>query len=130
MMGLSLIITIPHTAIGLLLVYATLAGLLNRTVITVTFEFLVVWNGPVPWWGNRRVPIDELARLYCHKDSDAEEHGGAEERGGDCVYGVYALTKGANEIELVTELGAAEAQFILQELEHWLRIGGAGAAVS
>src|SRR5262249_20227192 len=40
---------LPHVAIGLLLVYATLAGLLNRTVIKVTSEFLTVWHGPVPW---------------------------------------------------------------------------------
>src|SRR5947209_2639167 len=32
---LAIIITIPHAAIGLLLVYATLAGLLNQTVVTV-----------------------------------------------------------------------------------------------
>src|SRR5262249_39372883 len=34
-MWLALLITIPHGAIGLLLVYATLAGLLNRTVIKI-----------------------------------------------------------------------------------------------
>src|SRR5262249_46494214 len=66
---LALIIPIPHTAVGLLLVYATLAGLLNRTVIEVTSESLTVRQGPLPWWGNRTLPTDELDRLDCDRDS-------------------------------------------------------------
>src|SRR5262245_48532108 len=38
MMWLAMIICIPHVAVGLLLVYFTLAGLLNRTLIHVTSE--------------------------------------------------------------------------------------------
>jgi hypothetical protein len=68
---------IPFVAIGLLLVYATLAGLLNRTVIKVTSDFLTVWQGPVPWWGNRRLRVDELERLYCHKDTTSVKDGGS-----------------------------------------------------
>jgi hypothetical protein len=121
MMWISLIFTIPHTAVGLLLVYGTLAGLLNQTVITVTSEFLTVRNGPVPWWGNRRVPTDELERLYCCKESDSAERGWE-----DCVYGVTALTKGADKVELVTDLDGDQALFIQQELERWLKIGAHG----
>jgi hypothetical protein len=113
-MWLPIIVLIPHAGIGVLLVYATLAGLLNRTVIKVTSEFLTVRNGPVPWWGNRRLPIDELERLYCEKDTDPEKQGWT------YVYGVHALTKAASKVDLVTELERAQALFIKQELDRWL----------
>jgi hypothetical protein len=117
---LAILITIPHGAIGALLVYATLAGFLNRTVIKVTSELLTVRHGPVPWWGNRRLPIDELERLYCDQDTDSAE------RGHRYVYRVNALTKGASKVDLVTELDRAQALFIKQELARWLNIDDYG----
>ena len=114
MMWLAMIICIPHVAVGLLLVYATLAGLLNRTLIKVTSGFLTVRQGPVPWWGNRSMQLDDLERVYCDKDTDPEKQGRTD------VYGVHALTTAASKVDLVTELDRAEALFIKQELERWL----------
>jgi hypothetical protein len=114
-MWFAMIWCIPHAAVGLLLVYATLAGLLNRTVITVTSERLTVWHGPVPWWGNRKLPLDELERLSCHKDTAPESQGGT------YVYGVKVLTKGAGEVDFITDLDSAQALFVKQEVERWLR---------
>jgi hypothetical protein len=111
-----MIIMIFHVAVGLLLIYATLAGLLNRTVIKVTSEFLSVRHGPVPWWGNRRLPVDGLERLSCDKDTDPETQKWT------YVYGVHALTKGGSKVDLVTELDRAQALFIKEELERWLNI--------
>lgn len=118
---LAIIITIPHAAVGALLVYATLAGLLNRTVVKVTSEFLTVRHGPVPWFGNRRMRVDELERLSCDTDTGPEKHGWR------YVYGVNALTKGASKVDLITELDSAQALFIKQELERWLSIDDHGA---
>src|SRR5262249_28646057 len=67
-MWFAIVWSIPFVAVGLLLLYATLAGLLNRTVIRVTSESLTVWQGPMPWWGNRRLLIDELGPLFCDRD--------------------------------------------------------------
>jgi hypothetical protein len=125
---LAIIFTIPHAAIGLLLVYATLAGLLNRTVVKVTSELITVRHGPVPSFGNRTLQVDELERLSFHKDTDPEK------RGWRYVYGVNALTKGASKVDLITELDSDQALFIKQEIERWLHIedrrGGAGKAVA
>ena len=121
---LGVIICLPHAAIGLFLIYATLAGFLNRTVIKVTSELLTVWQGPVPYWGSHRsVPIDELERLDCDKAIDPETD---KEKHGPYVYGVYALTKEGNKVDLVTGLDRAEALFVQQELERWLKIGAHG----
>jgi hypothetical protein len=118
----ALIITLPHGAVGLALIYLTLAAVLNRTVITVTSESITVRTGPLPWSGNRSLPSDELEHLYCDKVSDEEE--GAR----SSSYSVKGLTKGGSEVELVTDLDTrSEALFIIQELERWLKIGGPSA---
>jgi hypothetical protein len=122
MMWLAILITLPHGAIGLLLVYGTLAGLLNRTVVKVTSEFVTARNGPVPWWGNRRLPIDEIERLFCDRDPDA-----ADSRSSN-VCRVNAQTKAGSQVDLVTELDRAQALFIKQELERWLNSEDHGAA--
>jgi hypothetical protein len=112
-------------AIGLFFVYATLAILLNRTIIKVTSEFITVRHGPLPWWGNRSLPIDELEELYCYKHTRRDSV--------SVWYSVNALTKGAKKVDLVTDLhNVAEALFIKQELKRWLKIDddGVGRAFS
>jgi hypothetical protein len=115
-MWLAILITIPHGAIGVYLVYAMVAALLNRTVVKVTSECVTVRNGPVPWWGNRELPTDEVERLYCDQDP------GSARRGGRYAYRVNALTKAASKVDLVTNLDRAQAWFIYQELERWLNV--------
>jgi len=107
-------------AIGLFFIYVTLTVLLNRTLIKVTSEFITVRHGPLPWWGNRSLPIDELEGLYCYKHTYRKDSASA-------WYCVNAMTKGAKKVELVTDLhNVAEALFIKQELERWLKIDGGG----
>jgi hypothetical protein len=113
-MWFAIVFTLPHAVIGLLLVYATLAGLLNRTVVKVTSECVLVRQGPMPWWGNRRLPLDELERLFCDQDNALAEHGRR------YVCRVNAMTKEASKVELVADLDSAQALFIKQEIEHWL----------
>jgi hypothetical protein len=118
-MWLSVIFCAPHVALGLLFVYATLALFLNRTVIKATSEFITVRHGPLPWWGNRSLPLDELEGLYCYKHTRKDSV--------SVWYSVNALTKGAKKVELVTDLHkVAEALFIKQELERWLKIDDGG----
>jgi hypothetical protein len=118
-MWFAMIWCLPHVCVGLFLIYATLAGLLNRTVIKVTSEFLTVRHGPVPsFYGNRSMRIDELERLSCEEETDPETHGRI------YVYGVHGLTKGGSKVDLITELDDAQALFIQQELERWLKIAG------
>jgi hypothetical protein len=130
-MWLAMAICLPHAAVGLLLVYGTLAGLLNRTVIEVTAEFITVWQGPVPWWGNVRVPIDEIEQLDCGREPDPEEkETGPPKRRGSSLYRVTAVTRGAGTVELVTELDRAQALFIRQQLACWLNLGAGQEVVS
>jgi hypothetical protein len=117
-MWFAMVWCLPHVCVGVLLLYATLAGFLNRTVIKVTSESLTVRNGPVPWFGNRSMRIDELERLSCENETDPESQSWI------YTYGVYGLTKGGGKVDLITELDDAQALFIKQELECWLRNAG------
>lgn len=108
----------PFAAVGLLLVYGTLAGLLNRTVIKATSEFITVWNGPLPWWGNRRLAVGDVERLYWHRAA-------SEEWKESSFWSVSAQTKGVGNLELVSDIDdLVQAQFVTQELERWLKIDG------
>ena len=51
-------------AVGLLLTYAGLAGLLNRTEITVDRGALSVRHGPLPAPGRREIPAGEVRQLF------------------------------------------------------------------
>jgi hypothetical protein len=103
----------PHAVIGALLLYGTLALLLNRTIIKATSEFLTVRNGPVPWFGNRTLAVAELARLHCQQDDKKEGEA-------SCSYSIHALEKGGRRVELVDKLGRDQALFIMQKLERRL----------
>ncbi|MFL5338787.1 MAG: hypothetical protein ACJ8F7_01355 [Gemmataceae bacterium] len=104
-----------HLMVGVLLVYATLAGLLNRTVVKLTPEFLTVWNGPLPWWGDVQLPLGDLRRLYCGPDSTSKKSRDYSR------YRVSALMNDLRKVELVTGLdSAADGLFIIQELERSL----------
>lgn len=54
-----------HVAAGLAMTYGTVAGFVNHTWITVGGGQLTVRHGPLPWWGNRSIPTEQLGQLYC-----------------------------------------------------------------
>ncbi|HMO36964.1 MAG TPA: hypothetical protein PKA06_13065 [Gemmatales bacterium] len=50
--------------LALLLLYLFLAYLLNRTLLKADDEGLEIRHGPLPWWGNRYLPRQDLIQLY------------------------------------------------------------------
>jgi hypothetical protein len=97
----------PFVVGDVIFLYVTLAHLLNRTVIKATPEFLTLRNGPLPWFGNRKLPADGLAQLYFQQDEKKKN----ETRSS---YSIYALTRGGGRVGLVGELGRDQALFIVQ----------------
>ena len=61
-----------------------------------------------------------LERLSCDRETDPEKQRWT------YIYGVHARTKGGSKVDLVTELDRAQALFIKQELERWLKINDHG----
>jgi hypothetical protein len=105
----------PHLLMGALLLYVTLALLVNRTVIKATHEFLTVWNGPMPWIGNRKLAVAELVQLYFQQDPKKN----SKARGS---YRVYGLKKDGVNIVLLEDLARNQAQFIVQKLARRLTL--------
>ena len=61
------IFTLPHAVLGIWLTYNALAGFLNRTTIRVGSAELTVRHGPLPFFGNRRIPVEQIDQLYCEQ---------------------------------------------------------------
>ena len=53
-----------HTAVGIGLIYATISGLVNRTVFRVGRGTLEVRHEPLPWPGNKTLAANRIEQLY------------------------------------------------------------------
>ena len=106
-----------HVAVGVGLMYFTICGFVNRTVICVSGGELTVRHGPLPWPGNRNVFADDLKQLYC------TEHFHRGKNSTSTSYGVNALLAGDRKVKLLSGFTEADqALFIEQRLEEHLRI--------
>jgi len=107
-----------HAAVGAGLVYFTLAGFLNRTRIRVSDEALTVRHGPLPWFGSRDIPTDDIQQLYCTEHYHRSRHGT-----GSTTYRLNAALQDGRKIALLSGLSdTPHALFIEQEIESHLGI--------
>ena len=106
-----------HVAVGVWLLYSSLCGFLNKTLIRADWENLSIRHYPLPWAGNKVIPKQEVKQLYVKR---RESRG----RGGTSVtYEVRLLTQSGSDIKLLTGLPNEEqARFIEQEVERYLQI--------
>ncbi|NPV77858.1 MAG: hypothetical protein HPY59_15975 [Anaerolineae bacterium] len=106
---------IVHVIVGLVLTYGLVAGLLNRTEITFDRQQLSVWHGPLPWWGNRSLPLEEIRQLYT-KESNVKKNGRP-------TYHLFYTTPEGRSKKLISGLDSPDtALFIEQQVEAWLNI--------
>jgi hypothetical protein len=112
-----------HVGIGVSIGYRALAGLLNKTTVTVSGDTLTVKHRPLPWRGNRRIPVSQILQLYAvmneHKGKNGVTH----------TYDLRAVTTGERELALVKGLPeSAQALYLEQVLESALAISDAPVA--
>lgn len=106
-----------HVAVGVFLVYTTIAGFLNRTVIRIERDHLTVRHGPLPWRGNRDVSALDLEQLFCTQKLTRNKNGTT------VRYGVEASLKDGRHLGLASGLEVREqALFIEQAIEQHLGI--------
>lgn len=96
-----------HFAGGVLFAYATLCGFVNRTRVAIERGVLTIRHGPLPWPGDRSVPIPSIAQL---STEERRSRSGA-------FYCLSALTKSGEKVVLLD--GVPEAEQVLF-LEHAL----------
>lgn len=108
---------VAHVAVGIGLTYSTLAGFLNTTKVDVHRDSLTVEHGPIPWRGNRRIPVLDLEQLYC-KEKVSTSRNGVQR-----TFAVMAILRSSEQIELLTGIDEQEkALFIEQQVERHLGI--------
>ena len=107
-------IPLLHVAVGVLVTYATLAGFLNRTTLTVWQGTLSIRHHPLPWIGIKRLAKSEIRQLYC--DQRFGEHRVP-------AYHLSVLRKDGRKFWLLRDLVSAElTRFLEQEIEKALGI--------
>lgn len=104
-----------HVAVGVGLTYSTVAGLLNRTSVTVGSGEITIRQGPVPWPGNRTVNGAEIRQLF------REETISTSRRSRSSRYHVCAVTSEKRKLRLLGNVpGADVALYLEQAIERAL----------
>jgi predicted Zn finger-like uncharacterized protein len=105
-----------HAAVGLGLLYWTLATFLNRTTVDVADGEVRVRHAPVPIPG-RRLAASAIRQLFI------KEHISRGRNTTTVTYQLHAVTGDDKKVELVGNLESPEqARFLEQEIERHLRL--------
>lgn len=108
---------IVHVAVGLSMGYGAITGIFNRTTIAVSGDTLRVRHGPLPWLGNREIPVDQVEQLYCAQNEHRNKNGVT------FSYDVKAVFKDGKSLPLVARLPEMEqALYVEQTIEGALGI--------
>jgi hypothetical protein len=110
-----IVFPIAHLAVGVGLTYSTLAGFLNRSNVVVDPETFSVSHGPLPWFGNLRVPVSEVKQLYC-KQKPGKQNSGPN-------YQLSAILKDGRKKDLISNLDSPEVgSYMEHQIENWLEL--------
>lgn len=109
-----IVFPVAHLAVGVCLTYYTLAGFLNHSQLVVDRETFSVSHGPLPWWGNLRVPVSKIEQLYCKEKPGKED---------STTYQMSVVLKDGRKKDLLSNLDSPEIGFYIEhQIENWLRI--------
>jgi hypothetical protein len=106
----------PFLVAGIYLAYATIARFVNRTRIHLAPGALVIRHGPLPWPGNRTIPVADVRQLCCKQTANRDYTGDTW-----VTHTLVATLDDGREIELLSRIGSpAAARFLEKEAGHWL----------
>lgn len=114
---LALLFPLLHVAVGVGLAYYTLCGFVNRTTISIGSGELRLRHHPLPWPGNRRLPVIDLDQLYC------TEHVSRNKNGTSVTYSLNALMRDGDKATLLASVSEPlQVLFLEQKIENFLQI--------
>ncbi len=106
-----------HAMIGLGMTYYCIACCFNTTVIELDGAYFRITHGPVPWWGNKELPLSKVKQLYTTERVTRGKHGP------NYTYKLNAIMSNGEKEELMSGLSEVEqALFLEQEAERFLGI--------
>ncbi len=117
------VLPILQIAIGVAITYITVAGLINKTWITLADGALSIRHGPLPWVGNKTLAVADIELIYREK---VDENRPFET---SFLYKLSATLSDGRDVELLDMLSSAdEARFLEQCLDEQIRIPDAPVA--
>jgi hypothetical protein len=107
-----------HIAVGIFLIYSTIARLVNTTVIKISVGQITVKQGPIPWPTPKPLEHHEVRQFYGKKRVTRSSSGGSSTR-----YELRVLTSDGKDRKLLSGFTSREqVLYIEQELERYWNI--------
>lgn len=112
-----LLFPLLHVGVGLGLAYFCLCLWFNRTIVQLRGGIFSIEHKPLPWFGAKKLPSDELEQLYCKEVLSNSKNGT------NVTYEVHAILRNHRNIKLLSGLADAEqALFFEEAIEDYLGI--------
>lgn len=112
-----LLFPIMHLLVGLWLMYYSLCGFFNKTIIKANHQEVSVRHLPLPWGGEKVIHTSTISQLYIVEQT--RKHRGSI----IASYDIQVLLSNAHTISLVKGLDTREeALFLERTLERFLHI--------
>lgn len=112
-----LLFPLLHVAAGAGITYYTICGFVNRTTVHLDGERLTVRHGPLPWPGNRDIPVSSIRQLY----TEQQVHRG--KNGTHFTYRLSAVLDDGSSLKLLSGIDSADVpRYLEQELESRMGI--------
>jgi len=106
-----------HTLIGLVLTYSLIAQIFNRTDIVIDQDYLDIHKYPIPWMGNKSIPVSSIKQLFVKKSRMVKN--------GKVLYthSLYAALPDRRKVKLLSREDDKEIlHFLEKEIESVLKI--------
>ncbi len=115
-----ILFSVLHVAVGLGMGYTSLCGLLNKTIIDISYDQLNIVHRPIPWWkGNTKLSTTEIDQLYVKESKKNSKNGTA-----SYSYELRAKLKNGEDKNLLSigSTDSAQIQQIEERLEQFIGI--------
>ena len=114
---ISVLFPLLHVAAGIAIAYYALAGWFNRTHVYANKDLVGIRHRPIPWFGNKDIPVSNIKQLYVTEKLSRGRHGAS------TTYEVRVVTNSGRNIKLVGGLDNREqALYLEQKIEDYLDI--------
>lgn len=92
--------------------YVAVCFALNRTIVEIVNGKLFVKHRPVPWPGNRAIPVEDIRSVYFERiESTRRRH----------IYNIRIITRNGKALRLVGSLYEEDiTQSLVKQLKKWL----------
>lgn len=113
-----IVFLIAHVVVGFGLTYFTLAGFLNRTIVSVNPTEVTVRHVPLPWKEETVLQTRDLEHFLTQEEANTRLNGAS------YTYQLSVLMKDGRKVKLLSNLPSPDVAFYIEErIESRLKIG-------